>query len=159
MGGLGSGGHPAVGRKPQEREVYDDSPLPDVPMPAGLNEAEQSVWAELAPLALVERTLTPATAGRFKVLCHAVAMMQKYAAKLDEDGLTYMNVVVDGNGVQRENLKAHPLIGAHRGMMQRVEAGMTAFRLAPTGRALASRVKDKPKNALESLQNQIRAIK
>ena len=73
------------------------------------------------------------------------------SAKLLAEGWTYIAVTVDGSGQERETLKAHPLCGPHRGMMQRVEAGMSAFRLAPMGKPLVAQ-KDKAKSTLEALQ-------
>lgn len=159
MGGRGSGGHAAVGRKPEEPGAYSDAPLPEIDVPAGLNSEERAVWEQLAPLAREQRTLTAATAPRFRMLCRAVVLEQKYEAKILADGLTYISVTVDGSGQERETLKAHPLCGAHRGMMQRVESGMVAFRLAPIGKPLANPAKEKPKSALEQLQaRNLRAV-
>lgn len=83
------------------------------------------------------------------------------ADKIATDGWTYIAITIDGAGNERETLKAHPLCGAHRGMMQRVESGMAAFKLAPMGKAIAAPVKEKPKSALQQLQAQrphIRAV-
>lgn len=80
------------------------------------------------------------------------------ADKIMTDGWTYIAVTVDGAGQERQTLKAHPLCGAQRGMMQRVEAGMLAFRIAPTGKPIVT-TKEKPKSALERLQAQrLRAV-
>jgi hypothetical protein len=155
----GGGGHHQSGRPAGELGVVDDSPLPDVPMPEGMAIEEQLVWAQLAPLALAERTLIPATADRFRLLCESRALLQRMHQTLMKEGLTYVAVTVDGAGQERQLLKAHPLVSQHKSMLQRVEAGMKDFKLAPTGKPLAARGKDKPKNALESLQNQLRAIK
>lgn len=152
MGGLGSGGHAQTGRRPQEAPILDDTPLPDVPMPDGLSMAEAAVWQALAPLAIGERTLTPVTSERFRLLCEARVMVQSMAAQLQADGWTYKKVTIDGSGQEHTEVKAHPLCSPHRGMMQRVEAGMAAFRLAPIGKALAVKQKDRPKSALEQLQ-------
>lgn len=158
MGGLGSGGHGSAGRKPAE-VGFTDQPLPDVPVPADLTSEELAVWQELAPHAREQRTLIPATSSRFRLLCRAVVLERKYEAKILEDGLTYLAVTVDGSGQERETLKAHPLCGAHRGMMQRVESGMVAFRLAPLGKPLAATAVEKPKSALEQLQSRnLRAV-
>lgn len=80
------------------------------------------------------------------------------AAQILADGMTYIAVTVDGAGQERESRKAHPLIGPHRGMMQRVEAGMVAFRLGPIGKVIAT-PKEKAKSALEALQEKrLRAV-
>ena len=154
MGGRGSGGHPGAGRKPAE-ELGEIVP---VEMPQGMSEAEQTVWARLAPKALQRGTLTPETSDRFALFCRASVMEQSMAAKIQADGWTYISVTVDGSGQERETLKAHPLCGAHRGMMQRVEAGMLAFRIAPIGKPLVAG-KVKAKSALEELQaRRLRAV-
>jgi hypothetical protein len=48
--------------------------------------------------------------------------------------------------------KTHPLTAALRGWAMRVEAGLTAFRLASTGRPLPSPPERRPLNALEQLR-------
>lgn len=154
MGGRGSGGQPGMGRKPPE-DLQEARP---VEPPSGLSESELAVWGELAPNALQRGTLTPETAARFVLLCRAVVMERSMSAKLLTDGWTYIAVTVDGSGQERETLKAHPLCGPHRGMMQRVEAGMSAFRLAPIGKPIVA-TKEKAKTALEKLQDRrLRAV-
>jgi hypothetical protein len=162
MGGPGSGGNRLGSGGKGEPDVAMDGPLPDVAMPDGLSEAQQVAWNRLAPAALAQRTLTEATAQRFVLLCKAIALEAQYEAKILADGLTYVAITVDGSGQERETLKAHPLVGAHRGMMQRVEAGMVAFRLAPIGKPLAMPADEKPKSSLEQLQQRgtgLRAVK
>ena len=56
------------------------------------------------------RTLTPATAAAFELLCRQILLERKLNRSPDRGG------------------------SAHRGMMQRVEAGLSRFRLAPTGK-------------------------
>jgi hypothetical protein len=155
MGGHGSGGlRPGSGRKPDE-QLSDVQP---VDMPTDLSESEQKAWQELAPKASARGTLTPETADRFRLLCRAVSFERSMAARLEKDGWVYIAVTVDGAGQEREVLKAHPLCGPHRGMMQRVEAGMVAFRIAPTGKQMVT-VQEKPKSALEKLQaRKLRAV-
>jgi hypothetical protein len=93
------------------------------------------------------------------LLCQAIVQERAMSQKLLEDGLTYIAVTVDGTGQERNTLKAHPLCGPQRGMMQRIESGMAAFRLAPMGKALpATQRSNKPKSALEKLQAQRPAI-
>ena len=58
-------------------------------------------------------------------------------AQIDHEGLTYFKVTVDGAGTEHRELRAHPLLAQHRGMMQRVEVGLARFRLAPAGKELA----------------------
>ncbi len=72
-----------------------------------------AIWHELAPLAFVRRTLTPATAAAFAMLCRAI--------------------------VAERALSASPVWAAgpnHRGVMQRVATWMKDFDLAPLGTPL-----------------------
>src|SRR5262245_20105973 len=135
MGGHGSGGlRPGSGRRTDYVDVGGEETLVDVPVPDGLNADATQVWQELAPYARDKRTLKPETARRFRLLCEAIVLEQKMRSKIEEDGFTYVAVTVDGAGQERQSLKAHPLCGPQRGMMQRIETGMLAFRLAPDGR-------------------------
>lgn len=138
-----------------------DEVFPDVAPPVGLAEDQVAVWTRLAPLAVAQKTLTATTSERFRLLCKAIVMEASMADKIATDGWTYISTTVDGAGNERETLKAHPLCGPHRGMMQRIEAGMVAFKLAPIGKALSQPVKEKPQSALERLQARanIRSVK
>jgi hypothetical protein len=98
--------------------------------------------------------LTPATAHRFRLLCQAVVMERQMSERILKDGLTYVAVTIDGSGQERDTLKAHPLCGPQRGMMQRVETGMISFRLAPVGRPIEPPQQEKPKSALSLLKDQ-----
>lgn len=155
MGGLGSGGfRQGAGSKPRdEHNVVGELPAV-VPVPVDLSDAERVVWERLAPRARERRTLTVDTADRFRLLCKSVVMEEAMSARLLTDGWTYIASTVDGSGQERETLKAHPLCGPHRGMLQRVEAGMVAFRLAPIGKALNDGPTAAPKTALDTLRAQ-----
>src|SRR5712671_5989268 len=91
--------------------------LPVVPMPE-LPAEQQAVWSELAPHAREARTLIPSTAGAFRDLCEAIVLKRALLARIEQDGLTYLKVSVDGAGVEHTEIKAHPLLAQHRGMMQ-----------------------------------------
>jgi hypothetical protein len=66
----------------------------------------------LAPLALEQRTLTPATAYAFAWLCRTIVIERKLSES------------------------ERKVAGAdHRGMMQRMEAGLAPFRLTPDGKS------------------------
>jgi hypothetical protein len=67
-----------------------------------------AVWHELAPFAFEARTLTPATAAAFCMLCRAVA--RERATELPD--------------------------ADHRGLMQRVNTWMKDFGIAPLGKPL-----------------------
>lgn len=151
MGGHGSGGlRVGAGRKSKDlaRKVLEGTatrreraqgsvnPPEAVPMPAELGATEQRLWLELAPYATAARTLTPATSRAFRDLLQAILARDAMFAQIEKDGLTYLKVTVDGAGQEHTEVKAHPLISQHRGMMQRVEAGMARFRIAPTGKPI-----------------------
>jgi hypothetical protein len=105
-------------------------------MPSDLPAEQAAVWGELAPLALTQRTLLAATVQAFRDLCEAIVLKRSMLERIEADGLTYLKVTVDGAGTEHSELKAHPLISQHRGMMQRVEAGLARFRLAPIGKEI-----------------------
>lgn len=163
MGGHGSGGGPATGRKPDEDPFAADAPLPTVEPPDGLTEGQLAVWESLAPHALRQRTLIPATAHRFARLCRNIVLEQQMAAQIELDGLTETRVSLQmdekGGGLQTVEKKAHALLSKFIAIGQRIDTGLTAFRLAPTGRALPA-PKEKAQSALERLQAErgIRAV-
>lgn len=117
-----------------------NAPLPAVKQPEDLPSEQQKVWDELAPHALAARTLTAGTAAAFRDLCEAIVLKRMMLAEILADGLTGTKVTLQmdeqGGGVQSVEKKAHTLLSQHRGMMQRVEAGFTRFRLAPMGKEL-----------------------
>lgn len=70
-----------------------------------------AVWAEQAPHAFEARTLTPATASAFAMLCRAIAQ-------------------------ERALSMTAPAGADHRGLMQRVATWKKDFGLAPLGKAM-----------------------
>lgn len=152
MGGRGSGGaRIGAGRKPKDIAVKvlqgtatvavrkarggkkagaRDLPAASaVEIPGGLSATERKVWRALSPHALASRTLTPATALAFRDLCEAVVMKDEIRSELRGHG----GYTTEG----KEGLKAHPLIAQYRTILQRVEAGLTRFMLAPLGKPTA----------------------
>lgn len=114
---------------------------PDVvEMPGGLSTEQEIIWAELAPHALAMRTLVQATAAAFADLCEAIVLKRALLARIDADGFTCEKISLSAASVEHRELKAHPLLGSHRGMMQRVEAGFTRFCLTPIGKPIVSTV-------------------
>ena len=111
--------------------------------PADLPSEQHGFWKSYAPLAIEAGTLTPQTAGSFRLLCELDAEKTATKATLDKDGRTYIKVSVDGAGVEHDELKAHPLTGSYRQLAQRVEALMARFLLAPFGKPLPSAGKKK----------------
>lgn len=151
MGGSGSGGcRVGSGRKPKAQAVRalhgtkrrlraaEASARGAVALPADLSDGARGVWGNLAPHAREARTLTVATAAAFADLCEAIVSKRAMAAQIARDGLTYLKVTVDGAGQEQAEIKAHPLIAQHRGMMQRVETGLLRFGLSPNGKPLES---------------------
>src|SRR4051812_2733308 len=101
MGGIGHGGaRPGAGRKRRDPsaswltgtktaatgrvtkpKAAAKSPADgDVAPPATLNKEGLAVWRELAPLAIAQRSLTPARAYAFGLLCDWIVLERKLAA-------------------------------------------------------------------------------
>lgn len=145
MGGIGSGGkRPGSGRKPKSAAARAldggaghrkkpatvvshpssaglEPPAPQLPQvdeadaPLDFDAEERAVWLELAPHAILARTLTPATSLGFRMLCRNVVMERNYSSSVLERG------------------------GAnHRGLIQRIDAELLRFNLAPCGKPIAS---------------------
>jgi hypothetical protein len=112
--------------------------------PADLTPEQRLVWDQLAPQALAERTLVVATAAAFRDLCMAIVWRDKLGAQIEQDGLTLGGTPPEATCpkcetvlvFQATELKPHPLLPAHRGWQQRVEAGLARFKLAPFGKPL-----------------------
>jgi hypothetical protein len=123
MGGIGSGGRRVgSGQKGKRNNVvqHPSAPAPPGPPsdtfdpPKTLRGQARAVWLELAPLAFEARTLTRATERSFVVLCRNVALEHKMATR----------------NYGRGNAN-------HRGMIQRVDAELAHFCLAPFGKPLS----------------------
>jgi hypothetical protein len=130
-----------------------------VEMPADLPEDQRAIWQGLAPFAVEQRTLIPATAGSFRDLCRAIVVRDGLLATIQAAGWTFIKVSVDGAGVEHQELKKHPLTVEFRGWEQRVEAGRARFKLAPIGKAIAPEAPPKALSPLEKLQAQARQMK
>lgn len=132
------GARPGAGRKPKtaavaalhgshQRTVVRFPAAPAAPsaplvpvavaIPGGLPAKARRAWERLAPFAVEAGTLTAGTAAAFAMLCRAVVL----EAALGKGG--------EAGGP------------SHRGMMQRVEAGMVRFSLAPVGKPIAKAAK------------------
>lgn len=133
--------------RPSAKQAEDvpQAPLVPVQPPLDAPSEQQAVWNELMPHALMARTLTPGTAAAFRDLCEAIVLKRMMLAEIMADGLTQAKVTLQmdeqGGGVQSVEKKAHALLSQHRGMMQRVEAGMTRFKLAPMGKEIVQPAK------------------
>lgn len=129
MGGQGSGGtRLGSGRKPKDeaQKALEGTappgerkrgrtlpPIDEFDAPNDLTTDERNVWLRLAPGAFYARTLTRATEYAFVLLCRNVLLEQQLRAN-----------VVDAGSAN------------HRGLIQRVEAGLTAFGLRALGKPM-----------------------
>lgn len=137
MGGKGSGGHRVgSGRKSKafalkvlhgtasrsERKAakkHTAVAVDEFDAPNDLTTTERLVWLRLAPPAFAARTLTRATEYQFIILCRNIVLEREIAADVELRG------------------------GAnHRGIIQRVDAELARFCLAPMGKPL---IEDSPK--------------
>lgn len=84
--------------------------------PTDLDEVAREVWTQLAPHALAARTLTAGMVTAFALLCRSIVLEKRLSLSTD--------------------------IGqaSHRGMIQRVEAGLVRFGLAPNGKPITPEV-------------------
>jgi hypothetical protein len=119
MGGKGSGGRRVGSGQKGTRGVVVPHPSAPAPIdtfdpPKSLRGKARTVWLELAPLAFKARTLTRETEWSFVILCRNVALERKMAvARYGAGGVN------------------------HRGMIQRVDAELAHFCLAPFGKPLS----------------------
>lgn len=102
---------PALPAAPVQPTV-DEADAPD-----GLTFDERKVWLALAPHAMASGTLTPASAMAFQLLCKNWVLMERYAASVQDAGSAN-----------------------HRGLIQRVQADLTAFNIRPCGKPMTGAV-------------------
>lgn len=139
------GGRAGAGRKPKSAEekrlgghaghrgtrgrVIDHpssasvEPLPPIVVeefdaPDDLTIDERHVWLELAPHAFAALTLTKGTSLGFRLMCRNIVLERRFAAS-----------VMDAGGA------------SHRGLIQRVDAELLRFGLAPCGKPIVTAVK------------------
>lgn len=108
-----------------------------VEAPSGLPAEQRAVWLALAPHATAAGTLTAATSAAFADLCEAICLKRDMKTAIDEAGLTYLKVTIDGAGQEHQEQKAHPLLSRYVAQAVRVEAGQTRFMLTGTGKPAA----------------------
>lgn len=141
MGGFGSGGRrPGSGRKRKskaERALDGNAghrgrvlphpsapatkpskpkPLPELDEAEAPNELSleaRQVYLKLAPHAIAAATLTPATSLGFCLLCENIVLERRFRSSVQEAGSA-----------------------SHRGLIQRIDAELLRFCLAPIGKAL-----------------------
>lgn len=100
-----------------------------IPEPPGsLTLDELAEWNDLAPRAAKVGTLTDETKLALRDLCQARVLKDRLLRKVSDHG----EVVLGSNG----NLAAHPLLTRFTTLLQRVEAGMMRFKLAPIGKEI-----------------------
>lgn len=137
MGGKGSGGRrPGAGRKPKaahlraldggankrapkilpttNRTASSADAIDEFHAPDSLTREQRDVWMSLAPHAFANRTLTRATAYGFELLCRNIVLEQDLARDVE--------------------LRGGP---NHRGLIQRIDAELLRFNLAPCGKPMA----------------------
>lgn len=109
--------YPSAGKPPEpELPKVDESDAPDE-----LTFEQRQIWLELAPHAMANGTLTAATALGFRMLCKNVALERAYAAS-----------VMDRGGPN------------HRGLIQRIDAELLRFNLAPCGKPISAGLAERP---------------
>lgn len=129
MGGYGSGGERmGSGRKTKDEALKSLEgtatpgerkrgrtlpPIEEFDAPNDLDTDERNVWLRLAPGAFHARTLTRATEYAFILLCRNVLLEHEMRKSVAERGTAN-----------------------HRGLIQRVEAGLTAFGLRALGKPM-----------------------
>ena len=150
-------GKPAPAAKPKARRP----PVVAMAKPKGIPAGQSSVWDLLAPQALLQRTLTPATAFAFLELCEAIILKRDILAIIEADGLMQNRLATkmdkDGGGEQMFESKAHPLIAKWTALLVRVEAGLTRFRLAPMGKELV--LAEEPKDDFAEFDQPLMLVK
>ncbi len=107
------------------------APAPDVqiPQPPGsLTLDELAEWNDLAPRAAKAGTLDDSTMLALRDLCQARVLKDRLLRRVADMG----DVVLASNG----NLAANPLLARFTTLLQRVEAGMMRFKLAPMGKEI-----------------------
>jgi hypothetical protein len=102
--------------------------------PEDLPSEQRSFWQEYAWRAVEKGTLTVHTVGAFRLLCEMDAERRATKATIDQDGRTYLKVVVDGSGQEHQELKAHPLTASYSRLAKDVRTGLQSFGLAPFGK-------------------------
>ena len=98
--------------------------------PADLGEIQRECWRQWAPLAIAERTLTPATEAGFRELCSRMAIMQALDARLALLGIGTQDAV--------------PYLRVRQGQSSLLGQSLKDFKLSAFGRPVTS---DKPQAA------------
>ncbi len=144
------GARPGSGRKPGPRKavvlgmnggrrvrgaelppsVSQDERTQLLTAPVGLSEAVRTCWAEHAPKALAERTLTISTAVGFRECCQQLVYIHELDARIQTLGAA--------------TKEAEPYLKAYVRLAQRLDASLKSFKLTAFGKPATS---EKPKPA------------
>ena len=103
-------------------------------VPAGLADDQAAIWETYAGPAIEAGTLTSRMVGAFAFMVKLIAQEQAILVQIEADGWTFTKVTIDGAGQEQRELKAHPLCPHYRGIVQRVDAQMKSFAVAPFGK-------------------------
>lgn len=102
--------------------------------PKTLRGKPRAVWDELAPFAFEARTLTPASASMFAMVCRGVVKERALSAS-----------------------KKHAGGSNHRGLMQRVSSWLKDFGLAPIGKPMSVAQPETAANPLDRYTKKVGA--
>ena len=122
----------------RDRAVARPEAVPVVPItaPDGLDASLQAIWDAHAPHAIKAGTLVPGTVSAFLRLCKAVRRHDRMEAVIDSDGMTYLEVTIDGAGQEHNKVLAHPLIGKAQTLDASIRSWFKDFGLNPFGKPL-----------------------
>lgn len=109
----GAGHRPVLTGVPTTNPSTATAQIEEFDAPDDLAADARAVWLKLAPLAFKRKTLTRATAYGFELLCRNIVLERRFADSVTEAGGS-----------------------AHRGMIQRVDAELARFDLAPFGKPI-----------------------
>lgn len=108
----------------------------EIPQPPGnLTLDELAEWNDLAPRAAKQGTLTDDTQWSLVDLCQARVLKGKLLRDVDKFG----NLLPGAGGA----VVANPLLARYTTLLQRVDAGMMRFKIAPMGKEIEEK-KDQP---------------
>jgi hypothetical protein len=119
---------------PKAQDAPEPASLVEVACPADCSPEVAAVWAELAEHARKNRTLVASTATAFRRMCEAIVRHAKMQAQIDQDGLTYLKVTIDGAGQEHTEVKAHPLISRASTLENAIRSWMKDFAIHPFGK-------------------------
>jgi hypothetical protein len=130
---MAKGGVRAGGGRPKKGARGRKAPQPAaLPLPAHLSDAEQRIWAQMAPLATAMQTLTAETVPAFTLLCQVTVEVDT------------LRGILRAANFQHSSGLAHPLSTGYRQLVLRQEQLFARFGLAPQGRPVVVPDAEKP---------------